>query len=354
MALIDHSNAPDVSSLNMANLLILCPNCHRLLDTFHPREVEFSDFFAGLLKTSPDFRRIAQDSRIVGHENARADFIVEERVSGSWQRILLECRATMFLRSGEVDGCIAQLGDLRARAGITRGALVLPGSVLTEDAVRIEAAGIELWDRDYLAARFRQQIADAEVTPYLLLLRAVGAKAQSRTADVLLERLAKCTPGKPDWVIYQHLIRDIFELLFTPPLDKPRVEFSNETRTNRPDMIMPNHATAGFWRYAREAYHADFVVVDAKNYVARFAKAQVLQIANYLKPHGAGMFAIIVSRLGADKGAMVTLREQWASQGKMILVVTDTDIRSMLTSYAANGRPEQIISDLITEFRLSM
>ena len=56
----------------------------------------------------------------------------------------------------------------------------------------------------------------------------------------------------------------------------------------------------------------------------------MLQIANYLSPHGAGLFGMIIARDGTSRGAQWTIREQWVLRSKLVLVVTDDDIRQML------------------------
>ncbi len=84
-------------------------------------------------------------------------------------------------------------------------------------------------------------------------------------------------------------------------------------------------------------------------------KSEVLQIANYLKSHGAGLFGIIVCRKGGDKsGCEHTLREQWMVHRKLILVLSDDDIKEMLIAKLDGRLPEEIVGQKIEQFRLSM
>jgi hypothetical protein len=103
----------------------------------------------------------------------------------------------------------------------------------------------------------------------------------------------------------------------------------------------------------RTRYLADYIVVDAKN-GKDVTKAHVLQIANYLKAHGVGLFGMILCRHGCDKGAVVTLREQWIVSNKLIIVLNDSDVESMLLAKSAQGDPASVLSDHIQQFRLSM
>ncbi|WP_191116422.1 hypothetical protein [Vibrio alginolyticus] len=80
-----------------------------------------------------------------------------------------------------------------------------------------------------------------------------------------------------------------------------------------------------------------------------------MQISNYLKKFGAGLFGVIVSRHGGDSaGCEVTLREQWALYGKLILVLKDEHIIAMLRAKRDGAEPEDILVQLIQKFRLSM
>lgn len=142
---------------------------------------------------------------------------------------------------------------------------------------------------------------------------------------------------------------------FSPPLNKPLPELSDKVKANRRDFIMPNYAAEGFWHYIRDKYSADYIVVDAKNYSRKVKKNDVLQIANYLKPHGVGKFALIFSRNGGDSaGCEHTLREQWMVHEKMIIVLDDNDVEAMLTIVSGGGSADEVISRKIEEFRLSM
>ena len=153
---------------------------------------------------------------------------------------------------------------------------------------------------------------------------------------------------------YQRVIRDALGLLFSPPLDPPIWESGDASRANVRDIVLPNYASEGFWKDIRETYSAHYIVVDAKNYKGKISKQQALQVANYLKPEGAGLFAIIASRNGATRPCEHTLREQWVAYGKMVVLLTDKDIVKMLLASGANRNPEDVLGEVIRDFRLSI
>jgi len=139
-----------------------------------------------------------------------------------------------------------------------------------------------------------------------------------------------------------------------PPLTAPISQSSDEAEANRRDYILPNYAESGFWHFLRESYSADYIVVDAKNSGSEVSKTDALQISNYLKQYGTGLFAMIVCRIGPDNGCIHILREQWAHSRKMVLILNDTDLEKMLLARSSAGRAEELLSSKLQEFRLSM
>jgi hypothetical protein len=104
----------------------------------------------------------------------------------------------------------------------------------------------------------------------------------------------------------------------------------------------------------RTRYGADYIVVDAKNGKGKITKAHVLQVANYLKHYGVGMFGIILGRNEADGGARITLREQWLLHNKLIVTLNDFDLESMLLAKESKGDPATILGERVQQFRLSV
>ena len=181
------------------------------------------------------------------------------------------------------------------------------------------------------------------------------AEQATATRSISFEtRLRKIQPGRPGWSDYQRLCKDIFEYLFCPPLEAPIWESANWSGVNRRDVIFPNYAADGIWKFFRDTYRADLVVVDAKNYRNPIKKTPVLQMAHYLTRHGAGLFGIVATRNGVDTSTLYVLREQWALHDKMIVIITDDDVLQMLTLKASGGDPATLLRQKIEDFRTAM
>ncbi len=330
------------------NLTVLCPNCHSSFDN-PPREIEFVSFLASLLENHPDYNNIKQEVIIGRKARYRADILVKNH------NLLIECKTASAIRPYHFKNLVEQLKIYKETSDYSV-VLAVPATLRDDELALLNKENFILWDLKYLAQHFSKQIKDAPVSYYrTLLLAHINQSKKTTREETLIQRLSLCKPGKADWYIYQKLVGEILECLFTPPLGKPISELSDKAKTNRRDFIMPNYTDSGFWEFMREKYQADYIVIDAKNYSGKVKKPEVLQLANYLKEHGAGLFGIIISRNGGNaSGCENTLREQWIIHKKLILVLSDIDVIEMLTAKSDGRKPEEIVGQIIERFRLSM
>lgn len=240
----------------------------------------------------------------------------------------------------------------RADHGIAEGPhliLAVPDTLSEEYVSRLYEAGIDLVLDGQILRR------SPAIEQYLHLLaepedaQPTGVRQSARS---LRARLGAVEPGRPDWPLYQALVGEILAYLFSPPLERPIGESSNQTRINRRDFVLPNYAVDGFWSFLRSHYQAHYIVVDAKNYVRGVKKSEVLQLANYLADHGSGLFGLIVCRHAEDRSAEITRREQWVIHRKLILILNDADLRQMIAIRTADGDPTDVIRQKIEDFRL--
>ena len=340
---------------DIANLAILCRDCRHLLHGLLPSGLEFERFLSEILSTSPNYGNVRRETPLRTRSGTRlvADLTATRLLDGKGDRVLVEVKAWSSIRRGQVQRTIDQIRRYRDAGSFAAAALAFPGRLPEEDRAALRAAAIEVWDLDYVAGTFASEI-EAQPLSGLRLLYLLVAKSDGRSSsDALIARLKNCDPGA-DWVTYQRVVADVFEFLFSPPLSAPIWESSDAPRTNRRDLILPNHAAEGFWRFLRETYSAHYIVVDAKNHKKGITKPQVLQIANYLKPHGTGMFGVIATRCGASANCRHTIVEQWAVYGKMIVLLSDQDIEAMLLAAGSTGSPEDVLGESIQKFRLSL
>lgn len=338
---------------NLDNYTLVCQTCNVIKRDI--REYELTDYLIQLMRRSPDFRNVKVAPAIGdGTVRFRADVFAEVRHNRAWQDIYIEIKSSRVFSNKRLHDIVTQLDTYQKYLGGKRLALVFPGTLPGEAVAILSKTGAEIWDLDYLRARFAKEAAEVEHPILHPLFTAVLPKKGKSPDELLIAELKSCRPGREDWSKYQRLVGQILERLFCPPLSPPISELADAFRVNRRDFIIPNYADDGFWRYIRSRYQADYIVVDAKNYAGAATKSHALQLANYLKTSGAGLFGVIACRNGGDRGCIYTLRELWAVHSKLIIVITDTDVEQMLLAKGSGGQPEEIIRQKIEDFRLSM
>ena len=347
---VDHIQPRRNKAKTPVKFALICSNCNA------PRGIEFSTFLADLLSEHPSFTDIVKDAVLEGAERLSPD-ILASRNTEVKKRLAIECKTEIaYIGPLRMQAIADYLRKYAADVQGVKPVFAVPATLNDELKSILVNAKIEVWDLPVLADLYRERCGTAASGFYSTLLENYLERDKHCTREEeLISRLSSCKPGKADWLVYQKLIVEILEHLFYPPLNKPVAEISDKPKVNRRDVVIANYAESGFWAFMRNRYQADYLIVDAKNYTKKVRKPDILQIANYLKPHGAGLFGVICSRLGGDdRGCEHTLREQWLIHQKLILVLNDDDISSMLTAKAEQRGPEEILAAKIEAFRLSM
>jgi hypothetical protein len=319
----------------------------------HPfREVEFVQFISELIRKNEKFRNLRIEAALED-SRYRADLLTERKSKVTWEKLLIEVKVIPTFTETRLKEVIEQLKTYQKYAKDYNLVFAFPGILSEKDNAVIKGNGIEIWDINYIAQTFAKEIP---TTPHPLFQALFTTAKYTEAHDKLINELKSIPAGNKDqdWSKYQKHIEKILDYLFGSELSSPISEHSDHFKINRRDFILRNYAETGFWAHVRNRYLADFIVVDAKNYTKKVTKKEVLQIANYLKIHGAGLFGIIISRNGGNTGCYYTCREVWAMDKKLIVVLNDEDIINMIIAKAANSKPEEIVRQKIEEFRLSM
>jgi len=337
---------------NIKNLRLICSVDNAKKANKFIREIELVQYLIKLLSKNDNFR-LPQSDVSLNNGMYRGDIFVEREKGRKWEKILIEVKVIPTFTESRLKDVINQLKAYKQYAKDYKLAFAFPGILPDPDNSLLQAENIEVWDINYISSNFAKEII---ITPHPLLQTLFSSSKYIAAHDKLIIDLKAINTGKEnkDWSKYQKHIEKVLDYLFGSVLSSPITELSDHFKINRRDFILRNYAENGFWANIRHRYLADFIVVDAKNYTKKVTKKEVLQISNYLKEHGAGLFGIIVSRNGGDTGYYYTCREIWAMDKKLVLVLNDDDVVKMIMAKATSNNPEEIIRQKIEQFRLSM
>ena len=118
---------------------------------------------------------------------------------------------------------------------------------------------------------------------------------------------------------------------------------------------MKNGAETGFWARMRERYLADYLIAEFKNVNSSVGNTSVWQLAGYMKEKGVGFFGMLIARNGVSRGtANPAVLDQWVHANKMIVPVSNEDLKAMMEMRDNGGEPTDYVDDLVDRIRCSV
>ncbi|MDB5088764.1 MAG: hypothetical protein JWR09_2758 [Mucilaginibacter sp.] len=171
----------------------------------------------------------------------------------------------------------------------------------------------------------------------------------------LIKELDNCPEGMPGWKDYENICIEIFNYLFVPPLNEPKIQYKRESGIDIRDAIYPNRGLDDNWRFIREDYDAKYIVVEFKNYAENGSdidKHVVLQIDDYLKKQTIGHSGIICSKKSPNSSGLEKRRDIFIENNKLVLFLNNEHLKDMLLRKYKKLDLFDVINDLIDDFNL--
>lgn len=337
----------------MDNCIISCRECN--IKAAGIKGYQFEQYIRDLIEKNPSYKNVRANVPLMGAKS-NIDIICEKKTDVGNEKYIIEVKSVPSFTRGRIVDVINHLNECREQVVDAKPVLAFPGEISEQYHELLRDQDVLVWDKNYLYQEFYTQIEQAEPSyiSSVIKYRSPTVK-ESDNHQVLIGKLKKCPAGKANWGEYQTLVGEVLEFLFCPPLSHPLPQNSDATKNNRRDFILPNYVLDNsIWKFFRDTYKADFVVVDAKNSAKPITKQDVLQMGNYLKPDGAGTFGIIISRKGSGSSSDIAIREMWLYHHKMIVVLDDNDVEQMLLDRKNGNDPAELIRKKIEDFRLSI
>lgn len=205
------------------------------------REIEFVENLIKLLEAHPDFDNILREPR---QKSGRVIFRPDIMCQYQGSNLLIEAKGLGPVIERTLNSSVSQIMFYKqALPNIEKAVLAIPNSLQQSYKTQVIGKGIDVWDLDVLAKKFSNQLNVIHGSPlYELLIK----KRHVSKPQAFVNRLRETPRGRENWSVYQKLVANIFEHLFTPPLSKPIYELSDIEGINRRDIILPNYCEEGF------------------------------------------------------------------------------------------------------------
>ena len=146
------------------------PEIHRL------REFELVRFIAELLTAHPQYSDVRTEPQI--DQRLRPDLTATRKLHRGTERLVIEVKATPFMRARWIETTIRQIRAFRNAGPFDTAALVLPGRLRARDRSALGKARVEIWDIDHVASTFADEIRHQRPSP----LTRLYSRAKSTTS----------------------------------------------------------------------------------------------------------------------------------------------------------------------------
>lgn len=171
------------------------------------------------------------------------------------------------------------------------------------------------------------------------------------SAKRTLSDILKLPTGKEDNADkkYEALICKLISSMLYPHLDFAEAQSRTESGTQIRDLIFYNNVSHQFLREIFEAFNSRQLVFELKN-VTTLTRDHISQVNRYLCDNF-GRFGVIVTRNRPPKNIRQHLIDLWSGQRKCILILTDEDLKLMVSIYENKQRaPYEVLKKLYVEF----
>ncbi len=223
--------------------------------------------------------------------------------------------------------------------------------VLPPDAAKrrvLKAAVLERNRRQFVAVeRYvrSKEVAAADCRPDPLFQPLQLSSLQRRIKE--LERIA---PGREDGADkkYEQIVFDLLSSLLHPELDFAANQVRTTSGAHIRDVIFYNDGKTEFLSDLRARFDARQIVFELKN-VKELSGEHVNQLYRYLDTEF-GRVGVLVTRRPAPRSVLTNIADLHSSKGAVILVLTDDDLRMMLSLQGTVRRPSDVLKKCYIEF----
>ncbi|WP_217606628.1 hypothetical protein [Chitinophaga sp. GbtcB8] len=345
------------------------------------RETGFSDYIKKLLELL--FDEVTAEPKLALFDGLPVpDFILRKGE-------LIVISEVKFYRSRTVPfSMLSRAAEKLRFAGNLTGfnvILIVSSLVNAFEKKRLSEMGVVVWDRsniaNFLAALGREDIleelgqslmAAQQGTDISLPYEDVDPMTdtnplsyfviQSQTEIPPIEKVgAKCISelkaiplGRDGWATYERKCIQILQYLFEDDLSIWDKQSRTDDGLSRFDLVCRIRSADDFWRTLVESFSSRYVLFEMKNYSDPIPAGQIYTTERYLYPKALRGTAIIVTRNGAESGAITATKGALRENGKLILIINQEDLEIMLTKKDAGDSPNDHLSNKLDDHLISL
>lgn len=172
--------------------------------------------------------------------------------------------------------------------------------------------------------------------------------------EKLISRLNELTPGHYNFTEYEDLCEDIISYLFESALTNKKSQPYSDNNLYRYDLVARINPTTEFWKFIINEIQSRYVIFEFKNYSKKINQEQILTTERYLLNQALRKVAIIFCRKGENESADKFIRDALRESGKVILVLSDNDVKKMIRAKEKGDSPELLLFEKIDDLFMTL
>lgn len=165
--------------------------------------------------------------------------------------------------------------------------------------------------------------------------------------DLLIQRLETWDPQNTTSNEYERLCTDILIKVLADDLTLWREQQKSDADLFRFDLIckIKNGTTKEFWNMCERYFNTKYIVFEYKNYRKNITQKEIYTTVKYLYMKALRGVAIMISVNGTDNHADWAIRGILREEGKLIISLSNTDLREMIERKKRGEDPAEYLSE---------
>lgn len=163
-----------------------------------------------------------------------------------------------------------------------------------------------------------------------------------------------CKVGKKYASEFENVCTDIISYLFDEEFYISSSQHKTKDEMFRMDLICSLRGSTEFWKLLINFYGSKFVVFEFKNHTKKLSQNLVFVTEKYLFKSALRNVAIIISRKGFDNNAIRAAEGLLKEDGKLLLDITELDLRSMLIMKIQGQEPSDYLLEKTEKILMSI
>lgn len=179
----------------------------------------------------------------------------------------------------------------------------------------------------------------------------LGWLAHADKGRVLISQLEKCKTGKDGAAEFETICTGLLKEVFYDDLALWKPQQKSNRNIYRFDLLcrIKDNTRKTFWNMMENYFQSKYIVFEFKNYTSKITQSEIYTTEKYLYKKALRNVAVIVARNGFDDNSEWAAKGCLREEGKLIILITDDDLKRMYRLKRDKQDPSVFLLDKIDD-----